>query len=344
MRSLTVVGPSRVEWREAPSPELQEDTDVLVRPIASATCDLDRRLVLGDSPFKPPYALGHEAVGEVVATGDAPCGLRPGDRVVIPWHISCGTCAECGRSMPGACRSVHRLASYGNTAGGHWGGLFDELVRVPWGARNLVALPPDVDPVVAAFCSDSLVDAYRTVSPPLAAQPGATVLVVGGTASLGLLTVLSAVALAATEVFYVDRNPRSVQTAARLGATAMLITSYSEPVSGVFDLTVDASADTEGLRRALKSTRPGGTCVSRSVYFTEPALPYLDLYASGVTLVTGPPHATPHMPEVLRLLSSGALDPRPVLAGPYSYDEAPEVLRDPPPGKPAFAHPRAGAA
>ncbi|MGX1855409.1 zinc-dependent alcohol dehydrogenase [Streptomyces sp. NPDC055299] len=344
MRSLMVVGPLGLEWREVSAPVLQEGTDALVRPVASAACDLDRRLVRGDSPFKPPYALGHEAVGEVAAVGDAVTGLRPGDRVVIPWHISCGTCAECSRSMPGACRAVPRLASYGNTTGGHWGGLFDELVRVPWAAHNLVPLPAGVDPVLAACCSDNLVDAYRAVSPTLAAHPQATVLVVGGTATLGLLTVLAAVALGSSEVSYVDRDPRAVESAARLGAKAALISSFAEPVHGTYDLTVDASANPEGLRRAMKSTRPGGTCVGRSVYFTEVPLPYFDLYGSGITFVTGPPHATPFVPEVLQLLASGTLDPSPILAGPYPYDEAPEVLVDPPAGKPVFVHPPTGAA
>jgi alcohol dehydrogenase len=339
MRSLTVVGPGAVEWREAPAPVLQADSDVLVRPIVSSACDLDRRLVRGPSPFEPPYALGHEAVGEVVEVGgDGP--LRPGDRVVVPWHISCGACDACAHAMPGACRTVPRLASYGTTAGGRWGGLFDEVVRVPWASANLVALPDGVDPVVAAFCSDNLVDAYRAVSPTLAARPGAAVLVVGGTATLGLLTVMSAVALKSARVVYVDRSPARVEAAARLGAAAELVEDYPGRVDGDFDLAVDVSAHPDGLRCALRSARPGGACVARSVYFTEPPLPYFDLYGTGVTFMTGPPHATPFIPEVLAHLASGTLDPGAVLAGPYPYDQAPEVLLDPPAGKPAFVHPR----
>jgi alcohol dehydrogenase len=111
-------------------------------------------------------------------------------------------------------------------------------------------------------------------------------------------------------------------------------------VDGDFDLAVDVSAHPDGLRCALRSARPGGACVARSVYFTEPPLPYFDLYGTGVTFMTGPPHATPFIPEVLAHLASGTLDPSAVLAGPYPYDQAPEVLLDPPAGKPAFVHPR----
>ncbi|WP_162602769.1 zinc-dependent alcohol dehydrogenase [Streptomyces spongiicola] len=335
MRSLTVLGPRRVEWRDLPPVSLREATDALVRPLASAVCDLDRHLV-HESPLEPPYALGHEAVGEVVDVGSAVSGLQPGDRVVIPCHINCGVCAECSRSMPGACSAVPPFASYGTPAGGSWGGLFDELVRVPWAEHGLVPLPPGLDPVMAASCSDNLVDAYRAVSPALRADPDAAVLVVGGTPTFGLLTVLACTALGSTAVHYVDRDPRSVEKAAALGARATLIDSYSERIQGRYDLTVDASAHPKGLRCALTSARPGGTCVSRSVFFTEPALPYLELYSSGVTFVTGPPHITPFAPEVLRLIDSGALDPSPLIAGPYGYDDAPDVLLDPPAGKPVF--------
>jgi alcohol dehydrogenase len=61
---------------------------------------------------------------------------------------------------------------------------------------------------------------------------------------------------------------------------------------------VDASASTAGFRCALLSTRPGGTCVIRSV-------------SSGINLVAGPPHASPHVPDVLKLIDDGILDPPP---------------------------------
>ncbi|WP_200262375.1 alcohol dehydrogenase catalytic domain-containing protein [Streptomyces sp. HSG2] len=335
MRRLTVLGPGRAEWREAPAPRTREASDVLVRPIASAVCDLDRHLVR-EAPLEPPYALGHEAVGEVVEVGDAVGRLKPGDRVVIPCHVSCGECEECARSMPGACGAVPPFSAYGTPTGRSWGGLFDELVRVPWGERSLVPVPPGVDAVRAAACSDNLVDAYRAVSPTLSGDRDASVLIVGGTPTFGLLTVLVCKALGGTAVHYVDRDAHSVERATALGAAATLIDSYAEPIPGRHDLTVDASAHPRGLRRALISTRPGGTCVSRSVFLSDPPLPYLEIYSSGVTFVTGPPHITPFAPEVLRLIDSETLDPTPLISGPHHYDEAPEVLLDPPAGKPVF--------
>ncbi|MEV6879946.1 alcohol dehydrogenase catalytic domain-containing protein [Amycolatopsis sp. NPDC051128] len=310
--------------------------DALVRPIASAACDLDRRLVVSPSPFETPFALGHEAVGEIVDLAGDDSALRVGQRVVIPWHISCGTCDNCRRGLPGACASVPRLASYGTSAGGLWGGLFDELVRVPWAQHNLTPLPPSVEPFLAASAADNLTDAFQAVRPTLAAQPDAEVLVVGGTASLGLLTVLSAIALGAANVTYLDVDEGRCAKAAAAGATVVTAGEYPDRLDGSFDLVVEASASTAGFRCALMSTRPGGTCVVRSVYFAELRLPYFALYGTGINLVVGPPHAGPHVPDVLKLIDAGTLDPSPILSGPFSYDDAVEILLDPPSAKPVF--------
>jgi len=340
MQSLVLTGPRSLEWQDRPAPRLSAPMDALVRPIASAACDLDRRLVASPSPFETPFALGHEAVGEIVDLADDDSGLQVGRRVVIPWHISCGTCGNCRRDLPGACTSVPRLASYGTSVGGHWGGLFDELVRVPWARHNLTPLPPAVEPFLAASAADNLTDAFQAVRPTLAAQPDAEVLVIGGTASLGLLTVLSAIALGAASVTYLDVDAGRCAEAAAAGATVVTADAYPDRHDGRFDLVVDASASTAGFRCALLSTRPGGTCVIRSVYFTEVRLPYFALYGTGITIVIGPPHASPHVPEVLRLIDDGVLDPAPALSGPFGYDDAVGVLLDPPPGKPVFTRER----
>ncbi|GID31101.1 zinc-dependent alcohol dehydrogenase [Paractinoplanes brasiliensis] len=336
MRSLVLTGPRRLEWQDRPAPRLSAPADALVRPIASASCDLDRWIVASPAPFEPPFALGHEAVGEVVALADGNTALTVGQRVVIPWHISCGACENCRRDLPGACASVPRLASYGTNVGGHWGGLFDDLVRVPWAGHNLTPLPPAVDPFLAASAADNLTDAFQAVRPALAAHPDADVLVVGGTASLGLLTVASAIALGAPKVTYLDTDEARRATAAALGAVVPAVSAYPDRLDGAFDLVVDASADPAGFRCALLSTRPGGTCVIRSVYFTELRLPYFALYGTGITIVTGPPHASPYVPDVLRLIGNGTLNPAPMLTGPYGYDDAIDILLEPPPAKPVF--------
>lgn len=339
MRSLVYVRPDCLEWREAREPTIDAEHQALVRPIASTSCDLDRRIVRGATPMSGPFAIGHEAVGEVIEVGEEAAlgGLRPGMQVVISWHLSCGTCAECKADRPGRCLSTPALASYGTPLGGHYGGLYDDLVLVPWAAYSLVPLPHGVAAELAVSCSDQMTDAYRAVAPTLAAEPGARVLVVGGTASLGLWTVMFAAALGAAEVVYVDGDADAAALAEGLGATRTIVGEVPDRVDGNFPLAVDVGGDADRtLGCALRSVGPGGTVVGRCVYFESPTIPYWDLYTTDVKLVTGLPHATPLVPAVLDLLRSGKADPRSVFSAPLPYDDAPEILLDPP-RKPVFS-------
>ncbi len=166
------------------------------------------------------------------------------------------------------------------------------------------------------------------MAPPLADEPGAPVLVVGGAGpgSIGLYAVALAVALGADSVLYVDANPGRRRTADSLGAQTL-----SDPPKrlGPFPVTVDASADPEGLALALRSTAPDGTCTSTAIYFGEqPALPLLEMYTKGITFKTGRVHAREAMPRVLELAATGALRPELVTTRVVPWTDAAEALTE----------------
>ncbi|MDX8147440.1 alcohol dehydrogenase catalytic domain-containing protein [Lentzea sp. BCCO 10_0061] len=164
MRVLEYIGTRELRWRDVPDARVVDPGDAVVRPVAATTCDLDRAVIAGRTPFPAPLQLGHECVAEVVEVGDEVSGLVAGDLVVVPWHISCGTCATCSAGAPSRCLSVPRYAMFGLPLGGAWGGLFSELVRVPWAAANLVKLPHGAEPEAFASASDNLTDAYAASS------------------------------------------------------------------------------------------------------------------------------------------------------------------------------------
>lgn len=85
MRQLFFLAPGRLEWRDVPEPELEAETDALMRPIAVATCDLDTALLQGTAPFEGPFPLSHEGVAEVVVVGDAVTDVAVGQRVIVPF-------------------------------------------------------------------------------------------------------------------------------------------------------------------------------------------------------------------------------------------------------------------
>src|ERR1700741_912668 len=109
MRQLMFEEPGRYAWRDAPDPTISAPEQALVRPVAVACCDLDVGVAQGVLPMPPGHAVGHEGIAEVGAVG----GVRVGDRVIVPFQISCGECRECLRGVTGSCDSVPLMAMYG---------------------------------------------------------------------------------------------------------------------------------------------------------------------------------------------------------------------------------------
>jgi threonine dehydrogenase-like Zn-dependent dehydrogenase len=326
VEQLTYIAPDRLEWREAPEPALESDKAALVRPLAVATCDLDALIVRGRSPFQPPFPIGHECVAEVVEVGDAVRSLEPGLRVSVPFQISCGECDPCRRGRTGNCATVDFMSSYGfGPAVERWGGFLSDLVPVPYADHMLVRVPEGLEPAAVASASDNISDAWRAVGPTLEESPGASVLVVGGAGpgSIGLYAAGLAVALGSESVLYVDSDEGRRRTAEALGAETL-----AEPPKrlGPFPITVDSSADPAGLRLALRSTAPDGTCTSTAIYFgEEPSLPLLEMYTKGIVFKTGRAHVREAMPKVLALADDG-FRPERVTTRVVAWREAADAL------------------
>ncbi len=332
MQRLILEGPAKVRWEEAEAPALTDPAGAIVRPVAVATCDLDVAVLTGRYPLPGPYPLGHEAICEVVETGSAVTTIAPGDLVVVPFQISCGTCAPCRRGRTGNCASHPRMSTYGLGAMGGlaWGGLLADLAWVPHADAMLVRLPAGLDPLALASASDNIADAWRAVGPPLAADPGAEVLIVGGDAgprSIGLYAAGLAVALGAARVAYLDQEQDRLAIARALGAE--VIESGPTRKAGSFPVTVDASGSHDGLRCALNSTAPDGTCTSVSIYLDDPPLPMLAMYSRCCTLTTGRVHARAAIPALLELVAAG-FDPAVVTSAVVARADAAEALADPP--------------
>jgi threonine dehydrogenase-like Zn-dependent dehydrogenase len=330
MRRLLLDGPATLHWEDAPDPVLETE-GALVRPLAVATCDLDVAVLTGRYSLPGPYPLGHEGVAEVVEVGASVRSVRPGDVVIVPFQISCGECAPCRQGRTGNCAAHPMMSTYGlgQLGGLGWGGFLADLVAVPHADAMLVALPAGLDPVAVASASDNLPDAWRTVGPQLAATPGADVLVVGGdhgSWSIGLYAAGMAVVLGAGRVVYSDPDPGRLAMAEAVGATPL--PGPPPRKAGSFPVTVDASGDPDGLRCALHSTAPDGTCTSSALYPTDVALPLLAMYSRGLTFRTGRVHARAVLPAVLDVLGSG-FDPSLVTATVASFDDATDALAAP---------------
>jgi threonine dehydrogenase-like Zn-dependent dehydrogenase len=328
IEALTYLGAGSLAWQEAPAPRLASDVAALVRPVAVATCDLDALIVAGVAPFPAPFPLGHECVAEVVEVGDGVTVVKPGDRVSVPFQISCGSCAACLRGRTANCTTVPPMSTYGfGPAVGRWGGFLSDLVEIPFSDHMLVPVPADLASAAIASASDNIADAWRAVGPQLTDEPGADVLIVAGyrPGSIPLYAVSIAVALGAGSVTYVDSDPGHRSLAVTLGALA------PEPPFprrlGPFPITVDGSASAEGIALALRSTAPDGVCTSVAIYFADPPpLPLLEMYTKGVTFRTGRVNARPVIPHVLDLAQRGQIKPELVTTRVVAWGDAPSAL------------------
>jgi len=326
MRQLTLVEPKKVEWQEVPAPVIEDGRQALVRPIAVALCDADQPMILGEAPAAIPVPLGHEFVAEVAEVGEDVGTVAVGDHVIVPFQISCGHCARCGRGQTGDCTTVDRLSMYGfGGLGGPWGGALSDLVRVPFADAMLLPLPKGVEPASVASASDNIPDGWRTVAEPLERMPQAEVLVIGGgTRSIALYAVQVALLHGASRVVYADIEAGRLAKAQELGA---------EPLEGIpkrtgpFPITVDGSASREGFSSALRSTEPGGICTHTGIlYEQETPLPVLEMYTNGLELHIGRAQARATIPKVLESVAAGRLHPEQVTSGIASWDEAADAV------------------
>lgn len=328
MKRLWYLGPGNVVWREAEDPRITHPDDAIVRPIASTTCDLDVMILKGTTPFQGPIAFGHEGIGEIVALGDgAAGGLHLGQKVVLPWHLSCGACDRCHSARPSTCRAYPPGAMYGLEVNGEYGSFFSDLVKIPHARAVLTPLPPGLDPVVCASAGDNLPFGYEMTVPHLAEAPGADVLVIGG-GSIGLYAVAFAKAAGAREVVYVDADPDRLERAGRLGATL----AEGPPPRRMprnFTITVDASAQAGGLRCAILSTEPEGVCSSMGGHWSDVPFPVREMYTKGIHFHTGRGMGLPNITRALDFVVAGRVDPNVIVTEVVPFDDGDRALADP---------------
>jgi alcohol dehydrogenase len=336
MRALTAAPGARLRWRTVAEPASPGPDGALVHPVAASTCDIDCPLVLGATQLALPLHLGHECVADVLAVGERVATVKPGDRVVVPFQISCGQCPPCRAGHTGSCLAVPPLSAYGmGLATGHFGGAFSDQMAVPYADAMLVPLPEGVDPVAAASVSDNLCDAYRHIAPHLPelllADPDAEVLILAGiaarplfTASCPLYTGLIARAMGARNVNLVDSRANVRAHAERLGVNALRPRELrGRPPA---PLVVHISADS--ISTALSHTAPDGICTSSGGLHRSARMPLLRMYVRRATLHVGIPHARPLMPRVLELIEQGSLAAGDVVSAVAPLDDAPAVLRE----------------
>jgi threonine dehydrogenase-like Zn-dependent dehydrogenase len=324
MQALIYTEPGQLCFREVAEPVLSSPSAALVRPIVVTSCDLDGAIVRGLTAFEPPFALGHEFVAEVTQVGED-ATVRPGDIVAVAYQPSCGICRMCKRGLTNACREVPKASMYGvGPRGGDWGGALSDRVLVPYANAMLVPLPDGISARQAASASDNLADAYRCVAPQLTQLPGAPVLIAGG-GGIALYAADIARRLGSERVSLYAQQRALLERAQALGIDVFSVERWPERFP-THPITVDCTNDPAGLRALIASTEAGGTCTSASMFPGDVPLPLRTMYMKGITFHTSRTHGAAVLPQMLREIARGVIDPlatAPLIA---SWRDAPEAL------------------
>jgi threonine dehydrogenase-like Zn-dependent dehydrogenase len=243
MRALTWQGIEKVSVEEVPDPRIEEPTDAVVRVTSTAICGSDLHLYKVLAPYlRPGDILGHEFMGIVEEVGSGVGDLQVGDRVVVPFNISCGKCWMCERKLFAQCETTQNRASgtgaslfgytslYGAVPGGQ-----AEMVRVPHADFGPVQLPTDGSDERYLYLSDILPTAWQAVkyADP---EPGGSVAVLG-LGPVGLLAIASAQHLGVQKVIGVDLVPERLERARRAGAEVVDINAVDDVADALRDLT-----------------------------------------------------------------------------------------------------------
>ncbi len=367
MRALCYHGKERVQVDEVPEPTICNPQDVVVRITATAICGSDLHIYDGLIPeMEHGDVLGHEFMGEVVVAGPAVTRLKVGDRVVVPFTISCGRCEYCARELWSLCDNSNPnavknakvngasgagLFGYSHLYGGYAGGQA-QFVRVPYADYGPIPIPPELPDEKVLFLSDVFPTGFMAAE-NCQITPG-DVVAVWGCGPVGQFAIRSAFLLGAAKVIAIEPEPGRRRLAADAGA--LTISSENGVLEQLMDLTggrgPDACIDAVGmeahgstydnikqalkletdrphvLRQALQACRKGGTVSVPGVYagFLD-KVPFGPAFAKGLTIRMGQTHVQRYLPRLLQWIQEGRIDPDFLITHRFPLSQAPKAYK-----------------
>ncbi|MEO5859045.1 MAG: zinc-dependent alcohol dehydrogenase [Pyrinomonadaceae bacterium] len=231
MRALCWHGTGDVRVDSVPDPIIEEPGDAIIRITSTAICGSDLHLYNGFMPtMEKGDVLGHENMGEVVEVGGSVKNLKVGDRVVVPFTISCGECFFCKKEMYSLCdrsnpnagiaakamgQSPAGLLGFSHMLGGFWGGQA-EYLRVPYADVGPIKVPTDIPDENLLFLSDIFPTGYMAAE-NCQIEEGDTV-AIWGCGPVAQFAIKSAWMFGAGRVVAIDNVPERLEMAATQGA------------------------------------------------------------------------------------------------------------------------------
>jgi S-(hydroxymethyl)glutathione dehydrogenase / alcohol dehydrogenase len=348
MKAVTYQGIKNVEVREVKDPAIKNADDVIVKITTSAICGSDLHLIHAMIPNLPTdYVIGHEPMGVVEEVGPQVTKLKKGDRVIIPFNVSCGQCWYCTHDLTSQCDNGNPhgqgagFFGYSETTGGYAGGQA-EYMRVPFGDYTPFKIPEncEVEDEKLVLLADVVPTSYWSVD-NAGVKDGDTVIVLG-CGPVGLMAQKFAWLKGAKRVIAVDYVGYRLQHAKRTNKVEIVNFEDHESVGdylleitqGGADIVIDAvgmdgkMTPLEFLASGMKlhggamgalviasqAVRKGGTVQVTGVYGGRyNAFPLGDFFQRNINVKMGQAPVIPYMPDLYDMINQGKFDPSDII-------------------------------
>jgi threonine dehydrogenase-like Zn-dependent dehydrogenase len=359
MKALVYYGKNDVRVEEKPRPKIEHPEDAILRVTTAAICGSDLHIYHGLVPdTRVGHTFGHECVGIVEEVGPEVRRLKVGDRVVVPFNISCGRCPQCAGGVWSQCENANpynemgAIYGYSHTTGGY-DGAQAEYVRVPYADVGPRVLPDDVADAQGVMLADIFPTGYFGAE--LAEIPPGGTVAVFGCGPVGLFAIKSAKEFfGAARVIGIDHVPERLQFAReQCGAETVNFKEVDDIVITLKEMTggrgPDSCIDAVGLEAdgslpsalrgamymeagsivaltwALNAVRPGGTVSVIGVY----GPPFNHFFPLGwamnrnVSIRMGQANVLNYLDDLLGKTRRGEIDPSFVVTHELPLEEAP---------------------
>src|SRR6476661_2755736 len=349
MLAMNYRGPRRIRVSDMPMPEMKHPQDAIVKVLRTCICGSDLHLYNGNVPdTRVGTTFGHEFVGEVIELGSEVTKLKVGDKVIVPFNISCGECAFCKQELYGNCHesnseatAVGGIFGYSHTAGGYDGGQA-EYVRVPYANVGPTVIPEWMDPDDAVLLTDVVPTGYQAAE-MAGIQEGDTV-VVFGAGPIGIMAARCAWFFGPARVIIIDHIDYRLEFAKNysnceavdfksLNDVAQFVKETTDWVGA--DVCIDAvgceaagdamqtitgrktllqAASATALHWAINSVKKGGIVSIVGVYGpTGNLIPIGNVVNKGITIRANQASVKRLLPKLIEHVKNGIIVPREII-------------------------------
>lgn len=289
MRALVYHGDHHIALEEKPKPNIQKETDVVVKVVKTTICGTDLGIYKGKNLYmEDGTILGHEGVGIIEEVGDSVTQFEVGDKVIISCITSCGSCEYCRKQLYSHCKD-------GGWILGHTiDGVQADYVRIPHADNSLYKIPSTIDEDVAVLISDILPTGHEIGVQYGNVKPGDTIAIVGA-GPVGMSVLLTSQFYSPATIIMIDLDEGRLKLSKELGATHTINSRNQNVLEEVRKIAgeegVDVAIEAVGVPPTWdicqRIVKPGGNLANVGVHGVKVDFEIQELWIKNLTITTG---------------------------------------------------------